>query len=255
MIVTCPSCGRKFNLPDGSIKSPYQKLKCSKCSHTFMLTKEEPEPEQAPPAAKEETQEVQPPRQKPAEIPTRAPFKVPQAEDRSIDTPRRRKGLIALVIVLFVVAAMGAGFYYCWMNYAEFFGIPMGASDKWLSIRNLEGQEIVTKEGTVFLVSGVVFNGSTKGRKFLILRAKLFDKEGKVLAEKDVVSGLSFSKEKIGAMQKLEIEKKLNDFKLSSEENFQAASKKQIPFAVIFFDNTIEKAKEFTVEIVESPIL
>jgi predicted Zn finger-like uncharacterized protein len=239
MIVTCPSCGRKFNLPDDAIKSPYQKLKCSKCSHIFMLTKEEHESAKAEPV-------------KSANMAAPA---APEAEALEEERPRKQKGPVILVIILVLLAAMGGGFYYCWMNYTDLFGIPMGASDKRLSIKNLEGQEIVTKEGKVFFISGTVLNGSTKPRKFLILRAKLFDKDGAVLAEKDVVSGLSFSKEKVATMPKLDIEKMVNDFKLSGEENFQVGSEKQVPFSVIFFDNGFEKAKEFTVEIVESPIL
>ena len=239
MIVTCPSCGRKFNLPDDAIKSPYQKLKCSRCSHIFMLTKEEQEPAKAEAGKSENV----------------AALAVPVLEAPEEERPHRRKGPILLVIVLVLLAVMGGGFYYCWMNYADLFGIPMGASDKRLSIRNLQGQEIVTKEGKVFFISGLVANDSTKPRKFLILRAKLFDKDGVVLSEKDVVAGLAFSKEAVAAMQKLDVEKKVNDFKLSSEENFQAGSKKQIPFSVVFFDEGFERAKEFTIEIIESPIL
>jgi predicted Zn finger-like uncharacterized protein len=242
MIVTCPSCRRKFNLPDDAIKSPYQKLKCSRCSHIFMVTKEEQEPERAMKA-------------EPAESRTTTRPAVPEPEGPEAEAPRRRKGPIILLIVLVLLAVMGGGFYYYWMNYTDLFGIPMGASDKRLSIKNLQGQEIVTKEGKVFFISGIVANDSTKPRKFLILRAKLFDKDGVVLSEKDVLAGLSFSKEAVTAMQKLDVEKKVNDFKLSGEENFRAGSKKQIPFSAVFFDEGFERAKEFTIEIIESPIL
>ena len=245
MIVACPACGRKFNLPDTAIKSPYQKLKCSKCSNIFMLTKEEIHPSKA----------EEPPKTKPPENGTTAPFPLPEHQAPEEAVPRSRKGLIVLVIALVLLAAGSGGFYYCWMNFTDLFGIPMGASDKRLSIRNLEGQEIVTKEGRIFFISGTVLNGSTKPRKFLILRAKLFDKDGTVLAEKDVVSGLSFSKDKVGAMQKLDIEKTINDFKLSGEKNFQVGSGKQVPFSVVFFDEGLDRAKEFTIEIIESPIL
>jgi predicted Zn finger-like uncharacterized protein len=239
MIVTCPSCGRKFNLTDDAIKSPYQKLKCSNCSHIFMLTKEEPDPAKTGPTAQE------PP----------TPRDAPSLEAFEEERPCKRRGPVILVAVLVLLAALGGGAYYCWVTYGNLFGISMGASDRWLSIKNLEGQEIVTQEGKVFFVSGIVFNGSTKSRKFLILRAKLYDKDGTVLAEKDVVAGLSFSKEMVGTMQKPDVEKKVNDFKLSGEEKFHVGSKEQVPFSVVFFDEGFERAKEFTVEIIESPIL
>ena len=105
MIVTCPSCGRKFNLPDDAIKSPYQKLKCSRCSHIFMLTKEEPEPAKAEPAAK-------PVMNGPA-----TPLAGPKSEDLEEERPRKRKGPIILVIALVVLAALGGGFYYYWNEY------------------------------------------------------------------------------------------------------------------------------------------
>jgi hypothetical protein len=164
------------------------------------------------------------------------------------EQPRRRKGPIVLVGLLVLLALLGAGFYYYWSEY-------LGAGDRWLSIKNLEGQEIVAKEGKVFFISGSVLNGSTKARKFLILRSKLYDREGTVLAEKDVVAGLTLSKESVATMQKLDIEKKINDFKLSSEDNFQVGKGKQIPFTILFFDEGFDKAKEFTVEIIESPVL
>jgi len=240
MIVTCPSCGSKFNLTDGAVRSPYQKLKCSKCSHIFMLTEEEPEPTKVTPGPQEP--------QSPVEAPLLEAFE----EERE---HKKRKGPLILLIVLVLLAALCGSAYYCWVNYGNFYGIPMGASDRWLSIKNLEGQEIITKEGKVFFVSGIVFNDSTKPRKFLILRAKLYDKEGTVLAEKDFVAGLYFSKGAIETMQKSDVEKRVNDFKLSGEENFNVGSKKQVPFSVVFFDEGFERASEVTVEIVESPLL
>ena len=240
MIVTCPSCGRKFNLSQDAIKSPYQKLKCSRCSHIFMLTTEQPGTAKAEPVKGERA------------TPLGAAL---EPEGLEAKEPRKRKGPAILVVLLVLLTALGGGFYYYWMNYNDLFGIPMGASDRWLSIKNLVGQEIVASEGKVFFISGTVSNGSTKPRRFLILRSKLFDKNGTVLAEKDVVAGLSLSKESVVTMQKLDVENKINNFKLSSEENFQLGKGKQIPFTVLFFDEGFDKAKEFTVEIIESPSL
>src|SRR5512138_3012822 len=98
MIITCPSCGRKFNLPDDAIKSPYQKLKCSRCSHVFMLTKEEPIHEEQP-SVKVEKQPAKP---KPQEVELKPPSASPvvEYEDVSMERPRRRKGIIGIIVTL-----------------------------------------------------------------------------------------------------------------------------------------------------------
>ncbi len=86
-----------------------------------MLTKEEQEPARAI--------EEEPARSESVAAPA-----VPELEAPEEERPHRRKGPIILVIVLVLFAAMGGGFYYCWMNYTHLFGMPMGASDKRLSI-------------------------------------------------------------------------------------------------------------------------
>jgi predicted Zn finger-like uncharacterized protein len=233
MTITCPSCARKFSLADEALTSPFQKMKCSKCGHVFVFRKEEGER-----SRQEPTEEVE----------SFTPVKAPEPEVEAEGEPRKRKGPIILVVVLVVLAGLGAGFWYYWNEY-------LGAGDRWLAIRNLEGQEIITKEDKVFFISGLVVNGSTKPRKYLILRARLYDKGGTVLAEKDIVAGLPLNKEGVGTMQKFDIEKKVNDFKLSARENFKVDSKAQLPFSVVFFDEGFEKAKEFTIEIIDSPLL
>ena len=233
MTITCPSCARKFSLADEALRSPFQKMKCSKCGHVFVFRKEEHERSQQEPTEKAESF---------------TPVRAPEPEVEAQGEPRKRKGPVIFVIVLLVLAGLGAGFWYYWNEY-------LGAGDRWLAIKSLEGQEIVTKEDKVFFISGLVVNGSTKPRKYLILRAKLYDKDGTVLAEKDIVAGLPLNKEEVGIMQKFDIEKKVNDFKLSARENFKVDSKAQLPFSVVFFDEGFEKAKEFTIEIIDSPLL
>jgi predicted Zn finger-like uncharacterized protein len=38
MIVTCPECATKYNLPDDKISSAGSKVRCSKCKHVFTVT-------------------------------------------------------------------------------------------------------------------------------------------------------------------------------------------------------------------------
>lgn len=243
MIIACPSCGRKFNLPDDALKSPFQKLKCSKCSQTFLYRKEE-KADSAQPAQK--TEEATPKAATPTPAHTPAPA-VHEEHKRKTRSHRSKKPFIVVLAIL-ILAALGGGFYYYWMEY-------LGAGDKRLSVKGLEGQELVGKEEKVFFISGSVLNGSTKPRKYIVLRAKLYDKDGTVLAEKDVLAGLPIPKEEAATTAKFDVERKINEFKLTGKERWKIESGKALPFSVIFFDEGFERAKEFTIEIIDSPLL
>jgi predicted Zn finger-like uncharacterized protein len=251
MIITCPSCRRKFNLPDDALKSPFQKLKCSKCSQVFLYRKEE-EPDSGLTGQAGHEAEATPKAGAAPKAETFTPAQAPlpplQEEQRTERRPRKSKAPLIVAIVILILAALGGAFYYYWIEY-------LGAGDKRLSIKGLEGQELVGKEEKVFYISGVVANGSTKPRKYIVLRAKLYDKDGTVLAEKDVLAGLPIPKEEAAATPKFDVERKINEFKLTGKEVWKVESGKVLPFSVIFFDEGFERAKEFTIEIIDSPLL
>jgi predicted Zn finger-like uncharacterized protein len=240
MIIGCPSCGRKFNLPDDALKSPFQKLKCSKCSQVFLYRKDDEQDtaqagQKAEPLMHEGT-------------PAHTPSPVPHEEQRLEEKPRKRRAPLIIVIVLLGLAALSGAFYYYWMEY-------LGAGDNRLSVKELEGQELVGKEEKIFFISGTVANASTKPRKYIVLRAKLYDKDGTVLAEKDVLAGLPISREEAATAPKADVERKINEFKLTGKEGWKVESGKALPFSVIFFNEGFERAKEFTIEIIDSPLL
>jgi predicted Zn finger-like uncharacterized protein len=232
--ITCPSCKTTFALDEALLKSPIQKMRCSKCGHVFVYEKETPDA----PAEPERHEE-------PAIAPvTEVAAETPAEEDR----PKKKKGLLITLIVILVLAAVAAGIYYYWNEH-------LGVGDKWLRILKLQGQELITKEGKVFFISGAVLNGSTKPRKYVIVRTRLFDKESKMIAEKDSLAGLNIPKEELAGMWRLEMEKKINEFKQSKGEAFTVPAGREKPFSVVFFDDGLAPAKEFTVEITESPRL
>ena len=151
-----------------------------------------------------------------------------------------------VAIALLFIAAASAYFY--WANY-------IGAADKWLSIRNTEGQETVIRDGKIFLVKGLIANGSTKPRKYVILKAKLFDEHGTVIGEHFALAGLPLSVDEVREMGGGEIEKKVADFRLSNVSAFVLRKGGELPFSIVFPDTYTGTPKEFTVEIIESPLL
>lgn len=48
MILTCPSCGTKFRIPDDALGDTGRKLRCAACKHVWFEASAKPEPFQAP---------------------------------------------------------------------------------------------------------------------------------------------------------------------------------------------------------------
>jgi predicted Zn finger-like uncharacterized protein len=229
MIVTCPTCKRKYRIDDTVIKAPYQKMRCASCNNIFVFENEAvkaPEPE--------------------------TPYFSPHERQEEIFGKRAKKqrsiGPIIFVILVVVLLGLSVGSYYYWVNY-------YGAGDRWLSIQKMEGQETVVKDGKVFFVRGTIVNGSTKARKYVIVKAKLFDDRGAVIGEHFGLAGLGLSREQIESMRRAEIENRVAEFRKSNVAAFVLQKKKDLPFVVVFPDSYAGKPKEFTVEIVESPSL
>lgn len=244
MTVTCPSCHTKYSLNENLVQSAQQKMRCSKCGQVF--THPAAETVHSDQAAEQAVS-----RQTFAEVVAQVGMREDVQEkisgqQETAKKHRSRVGAWVIGVVILVLLCVG-GFLY-WMNY-------MGAGDRWLRVGKLEGQEVVVQDGRVFLVTGVVSNGSTKGRRSIVLRVKLFDRQGKILKEKDSLAGMLLSRQQIPAMPKSDIEKRVSAFKLSPPETFRVEAGKQIPFSIPFFDNDFDKAKEFTVEVLQSSYL
>jgi predicted Zn finger-like uncharacterized protein len=244
MTVTCPSCNTKFSVNVTLLKTTQQKMRCSKCRNVFVFTL--PDAGTANPVVDQEV-----PQPTFAEI--AAQMGIEEAKD-SPEPPVQQQGtgkpvmgLKATVIALIVLAICAGGYFY-WTNYWR-------AGDRWLRISKLSGQEVVVQDGRVFLVTGVIGNGSTKGRKSIVLRVKLFDRDGKAFIEKDALAGMLLSKQQAPTMLKADIQKRVAAFKLSPAETFRVEAGKEIPFSVSFLDEDFPKAKEFSVEIIQSNYL
>ena len=226
MIITCPSCSRKYRLEDRLIKARFQKVRCSLCGHVFVYEHG---------AAQEDRNDRE--------------TLTNRAEHTGITVrKKRRPGLVtsAVAIALLFIAAASAYLY--WVNI-------IGAADKWLRIQNTVGQETVTKDGKIFLIKGLIVNGSTKPRKYVIFKAKLFDEHGTVIGEHFALAGLPLSVKEVREMRSEEIEKKVASFRSSNLSTFLLRKGGELPFSIVFPDTYTGTPKEFSVEVIESPFL
>jgi predicted Zn finger-like uncharacterized protein len=227
MTITCPSCKRKYRLQDALIRSPYQKMRCSRCGHVFIHGQKYSAQEDDASAGK----------------PLLSPPGIVEREAAKRSGGKRVRILVISIVLAAILAVCG---YYYWTNYP-------GASDRRLSIQKMEGLETVTKDGRAFFIKGVVLNRSTKARKFVILRAKLFDEQRGPMGERFVLAGLQLSKEEVEQMRKPDIEARITEFRKSNVNAFILQPSKEMPFSIVFSDPYTGKPKEFTVEIMEAP--
>lgn len=223
MIIECPSCKRKFRIDDRLLKGPHQKLRCSRCGQVFRYSQQA--------ERDEDNDDFNPP--------VFAPL--PQK-----DHSTRRRSVLILVVSLLILAALAAAGYFYWQK-----GLAAGSS---LGFKNLEGQETITKDSRIFLISGYVVNRSVTPRKYVMLKSTLFDQQGHIVADSGGLAGLAINKDEVQRMEKVELVKKLADFRSSSIQNFVLEGRREIPFTIVFFDVEPGKGKEFTVEIYEAPL-
>lgn len=60
MVVTCPACTARYKLDDSKIKGRGARITCPKCSHKFVVYKDQPAPEKKPAPVAKATSEVPP---------------------------------------------------------------------------------------------------------------------------------------------------------------------------------------------------
>jgi predicted Zn finger-like uncharacterized protein len=224
MTITCPSCSSKYRLQDSLIKSPYQKVRCSRCGHVFVYNEMEKNKEDKPVFSH--------------------PGIIEEENTKNKGKGRIRGAYIGAIVAIIVVILASYGYY--WFNYP-------GASIGRLRFEKMEGQETSAKDGKVFLIKGLIYNGSTKARAFVMLKAKLFDTTGVVLNERAVLAGLQLTKADIEKMTKDDIEAKITAFRKTGGDAFVLRSHKEIPFVIAFMDTFPGKLKQFSMEILEAP--
>ena len=215
-------------------------MRCSRCGHVFVYGQEEERPETGVSEDRRSGASDRP------EVTSGRPLLSPPGLLEKEGEKKNRKGLVVLLLAALILVILVACGYYYWVNY-------LGAENRWLSIQKMEGQETLIRDGRVFLIRGTVLNGSTKPRKYIILKARLFDDKQVSMGERFALAGLQLSGEEIQQMGKPEIDAKITDFRKSNINAFVVPSTKEMPFSIVFADPYYGRPKEFSVEIVEAP--
>ncbi len=270
MIVACPSCETKFNVPDDKY-APGRKARCSSCGHVFALPELDAIPDiadltapQAPPVAPSAPVAAEPPAAEPAAAEGNYPFEEPDdvvlPPSGASSRPAKIKRLALAIAVVCLAVLLGYGGYKVFSSFRKPVA-PVGPTAgeiaqqelvKNLALENVR-QYIVNnneKAGRMVVVEGRVVNNFKTPKEWIKLEVTLYDDKGKALASREQYCGVSLSLFQLQILSKKELEEALNNRVdvLANNTNVQPGQK--VPFLTIFFAPP-ESTYEFGVKIVD----
>lgn len=243
MIVTCPNCKTKFNLPEEAAR-PGAKLRCSVCKFVFNL------PESAVPPPQEDSG--------------------PDLSDLvDANTERKRekkkrgsyKGLIlALVFLLFAAGGIYALLVYT--PVVEKIQALLTPEEKinpadlvrHIALRGVRQYNVNNeKSGNISVIEGKAVNGFPDSRELIRIEAALYDAGGNMLVSKQQLAGTSVSLFQLRVLGEQELEQALaNKIDiLTNNTNVQPAA--EVPFMVVFYAPP-DRATEFGVKVIDARI-
>ena len=193
MILTCPSCGTRYQSDSARFVAPGRNVRCAKCAHVWFQPAPEPEPEPAPEQEPEITAEREPvsePEVKPAAPLVPGPqFAAPMSEALPTRKPvRRRSGGFAVQAISWAALVFLAVFVGwatvqfrqpivdMWPQTASLYnavGLPVMV--RGITLSNIAYQQQVEDGQPVLSVTGKVINASDRELPVPIIRVVLTD--------------------------------------------------------------------------------
>ncbi len=215
-------------------------------------------------------------------IPTEEPEQVPPAEplgeeraEIKVSKPKKmvreeRRSPSLLFVILVILILLVFGLFYLWTKSGAS-GAPYhlleypiqkitslwqqiwGSEKEGLIVRDLNGYEEKTGEVSLFVIEGKVDNQSRFIKKHIKIKVAILDQKKAKLVEKETVCGSVISREELKNLSE-SFFKGTMVIQPKTEKDMITPPGKNIPFVVIFKDLS-DQAKEFQVEITESPNL
>lgn len=262
MIITCPNCQSKFNLPDQQARKGVQ-LRCSVCKYVFDLPDTGGQmpgqgPEPAPRGAAPPAPSAGPVRGKDRDaglsMEGKADSQPRQGEKKS------RKGCVVVLFLLLLLAGGGAA---AWIFAGDvvraylpaILGHTSAPAKDMISRITFRGVRQYTlsneKTGSIIVIEGKAVNGFTEARELIKIEASLFDKDGKLLDKKQQMAGTSVSLFQLQVLGEKELEQALGNRIEILSNNTNVPLNGEVPFMIVFY-KPAETVTEFGVTVVEA---
>ncbi|MBW2095384.1 MAG: zinc-ribbon domain-containing protein [Deltaproteobacteria bacterium] len=200
------------------------------------------------------------------ELEEEEPFEETYEPEMEIAPPRRKKSgtskvlIIILIILLLLVGGVAAMVYWAPQFLPDFLS-PLKPVEKSavldkgvrrLSFKAVTGSFVKTKKaGRLFVIKGIVTNGYSKNRRFILIKGTILDDKGNVVRKKLAYAGNSFTKQELNRMSLSELEKAMKNRLGREGKNADIPPDGSIPFTIVF-EKLPENLSEFTVEAVSS---
>lgn len=238
MIVTCPNCTTRFNLPDEVVK-PRAKLRCSVCKYVFNM------PDDI------------------ASLGSQPPIDAFRRSDLQMQGKRKSGGALkGAVITLIILLVLGCGAYgvWTWTPWADGMKQLMKAEPeentaemvRLIALRGVRQYNINNeKSGNISVIEGKTVNGFPEPRELIRVEASLYDADGLQLVSKQQLAGTSVSLFQLQVLGDQELEQALSNKIdiLSNNTNVQPGG--EVPFMVVFY-NPPDNATEFGVKVIDA---
>ncbi len=239
MIIVCPNCSTRFNLPDAQVR-PGVRLRCSVCKHVFPLPGDSDASGWTDPATY-----------------GTASHGLSGDDDGCIPPPARkgsRRGLLVLTILLGLVLCVAGYLFVASPEGRKLFQQDETASEaSMVSDINLVDvrQYPVSNEqiGSITVIEGKLVNNAAEPRELIRLAASLYDKDNKVLVTREQLAGNAVSLFQLQVLSESELEQALANRLGVLEYNTNVAVGGVVPFMVVF-SNPPREAVEFGVKVI-----
>jgi len=259
MIVECPNCHTRFNLPEDKANSQ-AKLKCSKCGNIFTLE------EGTSPGEDDGDQLVQE-----FEAGEKDEGQESAPDDFNLDaaTEAKKPGK-KLVWTMLIILLLIAGFFAAYFFWPGFSGYVTGltpekgessitsskkAAESSIENIHLENvrQYFVRNEkiGQVFVIEGKAVNRFEKPRELIKLKAVLYDGQENEVRSKEFFCGNNVSLFQLQVSSREELESSLNARVGVITNNTYVKPGKSVPFMVAFYSPP-DEVKEFGLEVIQA---